>query len=244
MALGGTFAVWLLHTSVDWVYNMPGLTGMALLSAAGLCALAAVRAAPASAAAPRPGSASATAPGHGAPPEPASASTAGPASASASGRPALDPVPAAGAGCARPPGPRVVLAWTLAVIALVAVGAPSLVRQYLAQQRSDSAGQALPADPQKALRETASSLQLNDSRLETYYTRAAAFARLGDYPDARDTLLEAVRLEPLNAVPWALLGDLATRRGDATAAAQAYQRARALDPGDAALFNATPPAAG
>lgn len=245
VALGGTFAVWLLHTSVDWVYNMPGLTGMALLSAAGLCALAAVRAAPASAAAPRPGSASATAPGHGAPPEPASASTAGPASASASGRPALVPVPAAGAGVRPATGDRrVVLAWTLAVILLVAVGAPSLVRQYLAQQRSDSAGQALPADPQKALRETASSLQLNDSRLETYYTRAAAFARLGDYPDARDTLLEAVRREPLDAVPWALLGDLATRRGDATAAAQAYQRARALDPGDAALFNATPPAAG
>ncbi len=32
-ALGGT-TVWLLHTSVDWVYNLPGVTGVAILLAA------------------------------------------------------------------------------------------------------------------------------------------------------------------------------------------------------------------
>ncbi len=183
VALGGTFAVWLLQTSVDWVYTMPGLTGIALLGAAGLGALAG----------PEPG---------------------------------------------RPASARALRAWTLGVIALVAGGAPSLVRQYLAEQRADRAAGVLAADPRSALAGTRSALRLDDSRPETYYTRAAAFARLGDYPDARATLLEAVRIEPLNYVPWALLGDLATRRGDAAAAGAAYRRAAALDPRDAALFAA------
>ena len=184
VALGGTFAVWLLQTSVDWVYTMPGLTGIALLGAAGLGALA---------------------------------------------------------GGPDPPGPppaRALRAWTLGVIALVAVGAPSLVRQYLAEQRAARAAAVLPADPRAALAGTRSALRLDGSRPETYYTRAAAFARLGDYPDARATLLGAVRIEPLNYVSWALLGDLATRRGDAAAARAAYLRAAALDPWDAALFAA------
>jgi Tfp pilus assembly protein PilF len=112
------------------------------------------------------------------------------------------------------------------------------VRQYLAVQRSDRAASVLAADPRAALAGTRSALRLDDSRPETYYTRAAAFARLGDYPDARATLLEAVRIEPLNYVPWALLGDLATRRGAAAAASAAYRRAAALDSRDAALFAA------
>jgi hypothetical protein len=34
VAAGGTFLVWLLHTSVDWLHLIPGLTGIALCSAA------------------------------------------------------------------------------------------------------------------------------------------------------------------------------------------------------------------
>jgi hypothetical protein len=34
VAAGGTFAVWLMHTSVDWLHLIPGLTGIALCSAA------------------------------------------------------------------------------------------------------------------------------------------------------------------------------------------------------------------
>ena len=34
VAAGGTFAVWLVHTSVDWLHLIPGLTGIALCSAA------------------------------------------------------------------------------------------------------------------------------------------------------------------------------------------------------------------
>jgi O-Antigen ligase len=34
----GIFGAWLVHTSVDWLYNIPGLTGIALLAAAALLA--------------------------------------------------------------------------------------------------------------------------------------------------------------------------------------------------------------
>jgi hypothetical protein len=34
VAAGGTFLVWLLHTSVDWLHLIPGLTGIALCAAA------------------------------------------------------------------------------------------------------------------------------------------------------------------------------------------------------------------
>jgi hypothetical protein len=220
VALGGTFAVWFLHTSVDWIYNMPGITGMALLGAAGLCALAAASPLRAPAAGAR---AIAAAPRR-APPRPG--------------------IRAVLARARTASGERRVLAWTLAIMALVAVGAPSLVRQYLAQQHTNRAATLLASDPRGALRETQQALRLNDSHIEDYYTRAAAFARLDDYPDARDTLLEAVRTEPLNFVSWALLGDLATRRGDMTHAASAYGRARALDPGDGPEFSPTRPAAG
>ncbi|MCA1689416.1 MAG: hypothetical protein LC720_02935, partial [Actinobacteria bacterium] len=215
VALGGTFLVWLLHTSVDWVYNMPGLTGIALLGAAGLCTLAAGRVQPSPA---RPDLPVAVVP---------------PA-------PAATPVGTVARSRGSRADPRV-LAWTVGVIALVATGAPSLVRQYLAQQHSDAAAAALPAHPEAALRDTRAALRLNGSRVETYYTRASAFARLGDYRDARATLRDAVRIEPVNYVPWVLIGDLATRRGHTGAATAAYARARALDPGDAALFTATPP---
>jgi hypothetical protein len=186
VALGGTFLVWLIDTSVDWIYNMPGLTGIALLSAGGLCAV------------------------------------------SVGGR----------RGAARLRAP-----WIAAVLTLIALGAPSLVRQYVADERSDQAAAALTASPLTALRDTQSALRLDRSDLDTYYTRAAAYARLGNYDAARATLIEAVRIEPLNYVPWALLGDLATRRGDTAQASAAYGRARALDPGDADLFK-PPPAAG
>ena len=38
VAAGGTFAVWLVHTSVDWLHLIPGLTGIALCCAAVLVA--------------------------------------------------------------------------------------------------------------------------------------------------------------------------------------------------------------
>ena len=78
-------------------------------------------------------------------------------------------------------------------------------------------------------------LALNADSLPTYYLKAAAYARLDDYLRARATLLAATRREPHDFVTWALLGDIALRRGDRAAAARSYRRARALNPRDQEL---------
>lgn len=67
------------------------------------------------------------------------------------------------------------------------------------------------------------------------YLRAAAYARLDDYQRARASLVEATRREPHDYVPWALLGDLATRRGDRALARRYYRRAVELNPRDTRL---------
>jgi tetratricopeptide (TPR) repeat protein len=38
VAAGGAFVAWLVHTSVDWLHNIPGVTGIALCAAAALVA--------------------------------------------------------------------------------------------------------------------------------------------------------------------------------------------------------------
>ena len=38
VAAGGAFAAWIVHTSVDWLHNIPGVTGVALCAAAALLA--------------------------------------------------------------------------------------------------------------------------------------------------------------------------------------------------------------
>jgi tetratricopeptide (TPR) repeat protein len=38
VAAGGAFVAWLAHTSVDWLHNIPGVTGVALCAAAALVA--------------------------------------------------------------------------------------------------------------------------------------------------------------------------------------------------------------
>ena len=38
VAAGGAFVAWFMHTSVDWLHNIPGVTGVALCAAAALLA--------------------------------------------------------------------------------------------------------------------------------------------------------------------------------------------------------------
>ncbi|MGH2973649.1 MAG: hypothetical protein ACRDLL_02095 [Solirubrobacterales bacterium] len=71
--------------------------------------------------------------------------------------------------------------------------------------------------------------------MQAYYAKASALARLDAYIPARAALLEAIRREPHNYVSWALLGDIATRRGDIAGAMRAYRRASSLNPRDAEL---------
>jgi predicted Zn-dependent protease len=118
---------------------------------------------------------------------------------------------------------------------VAALGAASLGRQYLADRYRADAASALATDPADSLRSSRRALQLNPASMEAQYVRAAAFARYSEYGPARATLLRAVGREPTNFVPWGLLGDLAVRRGNLRAAAEAYRNASRLNPRDADL---------
>jgi tetratricopeptide (TPR) repeat protein len=179
VAAGGVFMVWLVHTSVDWIHLIPGVTGAALAAAAVLLG-----------------------PWRGA------------ATLGRSMRHKL-----VVAGCAL----------------LVAGAAVFLARATLADRHAAEAKQAVPADPRKAIEQSARALALNSDSVSTWYTRAAAYARLGDYQRARGSLVEAIRIEPDNFVTWALIGDLAVRHGDSAQARGYYRRALALNPRDEQL---------
>jgi Flp pilus assembly protein TadD len=115
------------------------------------------------------------------------------------------------------------------VLAAVAIGL-SLGRHYGATVYRETAEDKLATEPHVALADARRSLALNEHDIGSYVLAAAAQAREGEYADARTTLAAAADREPYNHLPWALLGDLATRRGDWEQARQDYDRARALNP--------------
>jgi tetratricopeptide (TPR) repeat protein len=175
VAAGGAFVAWLAHTSVDWLHNLPGVTGIALCAAAALV----------------------------------SPWTGGPG-----GRAVL--------------GARIVAVSAVAVLVLAATY--SVGRLAVADQYRIDARDQLSSDPVEALRLANQSLAFNDDSLLALYVKSAAYARLGRYRPARGALVEATELEPHDHLPWALLGDLAVRRGDFATARRAYRRASELNP--------------
>ncbi|MDQ3632383.1 MAG: O-antigen ligase family protein [Actinomycetota bacterium] len=179
-AVGGTTA-WLVHTSVDWMHIVPGVTAIALCLTAVL-----VR--------------------------------------------RRDPGPVALT-------PRAQLALrgggaflAFGVAAIVVVAGASLARQGLGDHYRAEAFAALPDRPAEALRNADRSLRLDGQAVRSYYARAAALARFDEGALAEESLLEASRREPSDFVTWALLGDLAMRRGAADRAAGYYRQARTLNP--------------
>jgi tetratricopeptide (TPR) repeat protein len=178
----GMFTAWLTATSVDWLYDFPGLTGAALLAAALL-----------------------TVPGEGGD---------------------------AGAGM-RPAGRRrLAQAALVGGLGVLALAAASIGRQYAASRYAASAAGQVDRAPTRALASLQTAERLDPYSLQTLYSIASAYAALDDYPDARAALVAAERREPDNYVPPALLGDLATRRGDYATALTSYELARRLDPHD------------
>ncbi len=136
----------------------------------------------------------------------------------------------------RPPaGSRSVRIGIACAVVLALASVAITGRLTLADHYRASASNAVSRDPAAAVTHTADSLRLNDQSLAANYVQAAAYARLGDYPHARAALLRATRLEPHNFVTWALLGDLATRRGELRLAHSYYGRAHALNPLDPSL---------
>jgi UDP-N-acetylmuramyl pentapeptide phosphotransferase/UDP-N-acetylglucosamine-1-phosphate transferase len=184
VAAGGMFLVWLVHTSVDWIHLLPGVTGAALAAAAVLLS-------------------------------PWRRGTTG-----AGGRSTFHKLVVV--GCA----------------VLVVAAALFLGRETLADRHAEDAKAAAAGDPRRAIEEADRSLALNGDSVSTYYTRAAAYARLDDYEGARGSLQRALAVEPRNFVTWALLGDLATRHGDARQARAYYRTALGLNPRDPQLKTA------
>ena len=174
VAAGGAFLVWLLHTSVDWLHLIPGITGLALAFAAVLV---------------------------------------GP--------------------WRRPAAERATTLRRVAVLAstvVIVLGAVLVGRAAMAEKYRSDARDALAVSPVSAISKANDSLALDDETLDTYYIKAAGYARLDEYRRARSTLLEAIRREPHDFVAWGLLGDLAVRRGDFAQAKVAYRRASQLNP--------------
>jgi tetratricopeptide (TPR) repeat protein len=91
------------------------------------------------------------------------------------------------------------------------------------------------SDPLAALTDTSKSLSLDGDALSTYYVRAGAYARLGRYKPARDTLIEALNRDPESFVTGTRLGDIAFRRGNPGRAQFYYRRALSLNPLDVEL---------
>lgn len=127
------------------------------------------------------------------------------------------------------------LAGALALGALTLFAAVSVGRLVLAEHERTLARKALNSNPRRALDKANRSLRLQADALDSYYVKAAAYARVGDYPDARETLVQATQRQPHAFVTWALLGDLAVRRGDRLTAHGDYARAASLNPRDPTL---------
>jgi hypothetical protein len=123
-----------------------------------------------------------------------------------------------------------------ALALVVAFAAVQLGRSTLAELNRGQARDALAAgDAPEALRQADEALALDADSLRSQYVKAAAHARQNDYTGARAALLEAARREPHNFVPWVLLGDIATRRGNLDQAARDRARALSLNPRDPGL---------
>ncbi len=109
------------------------------------------------------------------------------------------------------PGPARCVA---ALITLpVAVAGVSLSRQVLSQHYAGQASDRWrPATRRPRSRPPTARCVSTARTMSVYYTKAAAFARLGDADAAEQTLLAATRIEPGDFLPYALLGDLSVRR--------------------------------
>jgi tetratricopeptide (TPR) repeat protein len=119
--------------------------------------------------------------------------------------------------------------------AAIALLAASVGRQYAASRYMVAGQHEVASAPRQAIDKLREAARLDPYSLQTLYLLSAAYARLDDYQRARDALLLAAAREPHNYVPPALLGDLATRRGDRPTALADYRRALSLNPGDPAM---------
>jgi hypothetical protein len=141
------------------------------------------------------------------------------------------------AGDVPAPRPRRATSVAIRVVATVGivVGAVVVGRSLLGVHYLNQGMRALAEHPAQAIQKANDSLAFNGDSLDALYLKSAGYARLGDYRRSRAPLVEATKLEPHNFVPWALLGDLAVRRGQVGLARSLYAHALRLNPRDFTL---------
>lgn len=124
--------------------------------------------------------------------------------------------------------------WLPAVAAVLAcLTAVQATRLSVADRERAEGRRALDrGDPGAALRHAARALRNDRHSAESMYLRSAALARRDDYDGAVQALLVVATRRPDDFVPWTLLGDLATLRGDAAAARASYREAAERNPTD------------
>jgi len=119
--------------------------------------------------------------------------------------------------------------------ALLAGSALAVARPLLVEHDLSRGRKQLRSNPGVASAHARSARSLEPDSLAAHYLEAAAEARVDNYDGARAVLLEATRSQPRAFVPWALLGDLSTRRGDLAGARAYYLRAARLNPREPSL---------
>ena len=122
-----------------------------------------------------------------------------------------------------------------AVLATLVVAGASLGRQELADIYRARAQHELERHPATAITDANRSLDIDSDAVETYYLKAAAFARFDQAAAAQAVLRQALSHEPNNFATWTLLGDLFLREGRMGAAKRDYDRAHELNPRDVTL---------
>jgi hypothetical protein len=208
----GAFVAWLAQTSVDWMHLLPGLTAIAV---AGVAVLVSPRlvGGPGEEEPKRDGAMSSKA-----------GNTVG-ASATEASRPWL------GAFHGRT---AVALGGSMVLATLVVAGA-SLSRQGLADFYRTRAEREMEARPAAALTDADRSLTIDSDAVQSYYVKASALARFNQATGAERALEAALWHEPDNYVTWALLGDIAVRKGSLALAKRDYTHAHRLNPRNSTL---------
>lgn len=130
----------------------------------------------------------------------------------------------------------VALPWRIGLAVPLAALAVSAALLYLSDVQLRLAREAkADGEAQKQLEAAQSAERLNPNSVQALYLQASAHETLGDEGEARDALLDALRVEPDNFVTLALLGDMEVRDSDAPDARRYYERASELNPLDTGL---------
>jgi Flp pilus assembly protein TadD len=120
-------------------------------------------------------------------------------------------------------------------VAVVAFGVVELGRTALAVHYRAQASALVAQNPVAAIRRANQSLELESDQLGALYVKAAGFAALDDYRDARTVLQHALGSSHGDPVTWTLIGDIALRAGHRREAHSAYVNAAKLNPRDATI---------